>query len=526
MPKSDLTKGIDYLNFAPPHEVGHPYICPKNKQWATWMNRIAKKLKYHCPIDFANVIADILVNEWNSTKVPWKRSFIKGARKFYKQQEREIEKNDTEAKNKGITTGSDARIRFLVEMELQRYRELQGRNMKPFTHDEYEEAYDILFDEEMEWQDKYRECAILLQDLLKGSQYDSMPQNSSRKYKTSRKYRGAGENKQKMEPGSGCPNARADQAIYPEELPIMKPGDDPEEWEKFQDAMRGLGGEDLKDTVQSIMAGTEYGYYQPHEEAMAFAFDCCEVSAFSEFTLANDVMKRANNRRGKKGPRVEQMWNEDDDPELLDVEATFERYGGVLIPGETMVKRVEGDLLPSDEGGTGTLFLLLDTSGSMQRYVYQLLTISWGAILAAKKAGDEIAIMEFDYGAQYRLEPTTNYSKARQILRTMSINGGTALMPALGQIETITRRRKKKPTVLIITDCGIGERGETTTPAIQKIEALGGKVMICNVHGGYPNWVEQAKQAGIDCFVAIDSGDVKTIIKSTFSNVVVSDEED
>lgn len=531
-PTVDIGKDPHFLNFGIPHEIGHPGHCPKTAHWGLWAIMAAEKFGYDNPQDIANVIVDLFDNEWNATQTPWRGLFRPGQREFY---------NGLKKK------AQDNRARFLAMMSLTRLDELAGKTPDINAHGSHPDnadwvhVYNLLYHDDRRWQDRYHDILYRLQGTCKYVEQEQPEESSGTSFSTGnssgsyRKKRGRGkpDNKpqkpdQQQEESAGMGDR--DKNTYERSQHAYEfmemPGNEDEEMEDWRKAIKALPKESIERMIRQ-MAGGGAGTHKGRKMSSQLAFDLAATVAWSEFMAFQDYGRTY--RSITDGPKIERPWEMRDPIDALDVKASISRYG-VLIPEETTLKTILGPERPSYGPAEGILFLCLDLSGSMQSYAHILLEVAWGSVLAARKAGDKVGILAFESVAEYLLDPTKDYNKAKSVLEKLSIDGGTYLIPGLQSIVENAKKKRFRPTVLVISDCDIYDHQNIDGRATE-IKKLGGNMLICNTQNGweekmkhYPpgyNWTRRLEKSGLALSFEIKSvGDIRTVIKATHDSII------
>lgn len=363
--------------------------------------------------------------------------------------------------------GTDPRWDFLVNMMQGLLRELDGQ--EPVLHGTIEaRAFELLFHDERGFRARFEDLAELLRSKLGGK-----PIETPGKVRT----------------------------VAAGGLPHLDPMKDAEEFREWADAVRGLG------------AGAGFEHVAKHHDRSRCLFDVAELLAFAEFMAVEDEASRAAEK--PSGPEELVPWLPSDSVCDLRIGDSLRQHG-VLVPGVTTLKRVDGVERQAEKTGRGTLFLAIDTSGSMSACLGGILVVGWAAALGARKRGDRVAALEFSGRASYLLEPGFEYRKLKEILQRLEAGGGTRIGPALGQIIEVSRSTGRKPTCLLLTDTMVSESSETVLALLAEVARLGGKALVCapSKHD-VESWVQAGQERGLlRAFVLDDLSSIHAAIKA------------
>ncbi|MFN7976368.1 MAG: vWA domain-containing protein [Acidobacteriota bacterium] len=450
LPESLCAESPDHVRSVIGHELGHPLVFPRTSHWSTYYTMLAERLGYADAHGFVNVVGDAWVNEWNARKTPWRGTFRRWARGFYK----------------GSPSGADPRWDFLVSMMHGLLDELDGQE-PTLARTMERRAFELLFHDDRGHRQRFEELAELMRSRLGGRPVQTP-------------------GKIKAIPGNGLAD-----------LDPVKQADEFREW---VDAVRGLGSG----------AGLEH-VAKRHDRSRCL-FDVAEILAFAEFMAVEDEAARAAEK--PSGPEELVPWLPSDSVTDLRIGDSLRQHG-VLVPGVTTLKRIDGVDRQDERSGRGTLFLVIDTSGSMTSCLGGVLVVGWAAALGARKRGDRVAALEFSGDASYLLEPGFEYRKLREILQRLEAGGGTRIGPALGQIIEVSRATGRRPTCLVLSDTDVSESGETVLSLVDEIARLGGKTLVCAPRKeDMGSWVREGQERKLlGAFVLDDLSSIHSAVK-------------
>lgn len=469
LPKALAQEGTSAIASKVGHEVGHPLVFPRNAHWTRYYTLLLAKLGYQYPKEAMNVIADLFVNDWCMTRTPWARAFRRWAPSFYKA---------------GIAP--DALWSFLCAMMAARFDELRG--IAPRLADAVDaEAYRLLFHDAGSRRARFESLAELLRD-----RFAAPPRPP-----------------QLPVAMTGC-----------DDLPPLDPAageEEAREYQEWRQAIGELGPEVVFGHVQRQLdsGGPGAGDEERGDRvARRTLFDMAELVAFREFLAIEDQEATADGQI-EAGPLLTTPWRLTDPMSDLRVGDSLRRYG-VLVPGLTTVKRVRGPQRRRRHAGRGTLFLVIDTSGSMAQSLAGVLVIGWAAALGARRFRDRVAALEFASRPTYLVPPGYEYRRLKETLETLEAGGGTCICPALDQVLEVARRERRKPTTLILTDTWVSEPDDAVVARLKAIKDLGGQNVVCcpsaeDLHG----WVDEgARQELLQAFALGDLTSIRTAIKA------------
>ena len=172
-------------------------------------------------------------------------------------------------------------------------------------------------------------------------------------------------------------------------------------------------------------------------------------------------------------------WLIEDDIEKLDVEASLDE--GRLRPEVNALKWVE---LPSkaghviSSGFAPSAIVLLDSSISMQQGLINAMTSAFIAYLSAKRAGGNIAVVNFStnfLAGEWHVE-----DELKELVLSYNLSGYTIL--PVHEIERLVTIIGDKTFIVIISDCG----WQNLREALKRLEALSQKghmVTIFHMYG-------------------------------------------
>lgn len=464
LPRSLKEKTISYVLFVLGHEVGHLTAFPRTEHWDRYYEMLATKLGYVDPGNFVNVIADLFDNNWNLTRTPWKVVFAKECRSFYTPGQ-----------------GHDARWEFLSLMMRTRVTELALPRSTDAAAREahldglvvegiYKAAYRLLFWDPRPVRRRYEDLAELLKEKLQGERCNN-------------------------------PKVKAHGGASAENLPALDPVQSPEEFQDWMDAVKGIGP---KATME---------YLQKQHVRSRSLFDVAQIVAFSELIKAEDAGGATH--LVTDGPAERRIWKPTDSPLELRLGETVRR-NGVVLPGITTLRRENGTRREENARGRGTLTLVIDTSGSMKNDLAAVLIVGWAAVMAAKRRGDRVAILEFASEPSYLVPPGRDFVKAKEVLESLQAGGGTCIVPALDETIKVSKELRRKPTLLILTDTDVAEGDQAVLDRLQKVLAMGGKSIVCvpDEHD-VKRWVSAGRAQGLlDAFVIKDLTNVRGAVKA------------
>ena len=177
-----------------------------------------------------------------------------------------------------------------------------------------------------------------------------------------------------------------------------------------------------------------------------------------------------------------ETWRVGDDPEKLDLTETIQRHG-VIIPGVTTIKKGEGKL--SGSGGSGSIMLIVDTSGSTgsayqtpgssrsKRVIDTIREAAFCIAESARRNGDEIGYVEFAGDVKYRVPPTrTDYEAIIKRILEMTPRGDTNVLPPALWAQGQLQESPQKVTTFLITDGEISDL-EKAMPALEWLNRKG-----------------------------------------------------
>ncbi|MFN7971240.1 MAG: VWA domain-containing protein [Acidobacteriota bacterium] len=471
LPKTLATEGMSAIAAKIGHEVGHPLVFPRSAHWMQYYTLLLGKLGYAHPKAMMNVLADLFVNDWCMTRTPWARAFRLWAPTFYRP-----------------GPSPDPLWGWLCSMMTTRMDELGGT--VPAIADPVDrEAYRLLFHDEGTRRARYESLAELLKE-----RFAAPPQ----------------------------PPVLPMPSIGSADLPPLDPAAGDEEAREFQEWQQAIGElgegvvfEQARHQVDRGGAGTGGdGGEKGDRISRRTLFDMLELVAFREF-LAIEEKASVPDAQVEAGPLLTEPWKLTDRMADLRIGDSIRRYGS-LVPGLTTLKRVRGPQRQRREAGRGTLFLVIDTSGSMEGSLAGVLVVGWAAALGARRNRDRVAAMEFASTPGYLVPPGYQYCHLKAVLETLEASGGTCICPALDQVIDVARRERRKPTTLILTDTCVSEADESILARLRAIKDLGGANVVCcpaadDLHG----WVRDGMREGIlEAFVLSDLTSIRTAIRS------------
>lgn len=482
--ESLASEGESWIYFTCGHEFGHGVCFPKTARWAETCISQANDLGYQAPQHIANLLADLLDNDWNMTKTPWKKPFIEEAAGFYKPP-------------KDLMHNPNSRWGFMCRMMRKRILDLKYLKFPQHLDREEAMAYHILFYKKKESLfNRYKEALIVLKNKL--WEVDQQ-ENDGEGFGAPM---GGAEEGQGGEVGPG-----GDHKGHKTKLPEGHDMD-PEEKREWEKAVSGMGA-----AGQGSLGNGEKCKYD--KEGRRLLFDLAELHAFDELIVVEE--EGGDGRDGPCGPRLDRTWLMGDKVSELNLATTIRRYG-VVIPEVTTIKQIEGPRREHKNAGTGTLYLLIDTSGSMSGTLNRACSIGWAAMVGARKRRDKGALMAFSSQPTFLQGATYDYEAIKKHLENIDTSGGTQLNPALAEIIRMSKDKNNKPTVLVISDMGIADNQEATLDYIREIKRLGGRTLLCSVDAigryGDTSWILQAQNEGIAvAFEVKDFADLTKAVK-------------
>ena len=364
------------------------------------------------------------------------------------------------------SSATDKRWSFLSTMMTGRLAELGGR--KPNLSGRLlPEAYELLFHDRRSRRERFENLAELLVHRL-----------------------GTGE------------NARDDYVKQPREGGLREEGaGGPDEQVAWEAAVRGLG------------PGAVLDFARKERRKTRSLFDAVGLAAFSVLMAIEE--RSASGGREDAGPKVRRLWRPGNSPLELRMPETIRRHG-VLIPGVTTARRAEGPQKERSTAGSGTLFLVLDTSGSMVRDLAGVLVVAWAAAIDARRRGHRVAALEFASQPSYLVQPGYEFGKLRTILETLQPGGGTRLVPAVGEIVRKSRRDGRRPTAVIFTDAAIADSPDAALEALAEIPSYGGKAIVCLPRRKHLNrWVRTGMENGVmEAFTLDDLSSIQSAVRA------------
>ncbi|MFN7970831.1 MAG: vWA domain-containing protein [Acidobacteriota bacterium] len=468
LPKTLASEGTSAIASKLGHEVGHPLVFPRNAHWTEYYTLLLAKLGYQHPKQAMNVLADLFVNDWCMTRTPWARAFRRWAPSFYRE-----------------GPNADALWSFLCTMMAVRLDEVRGT--APHIADPVDaEAYRLLFHDDATRRARFESLAELLKERFAAPpQPPQLPPGV-----------GAGGSLPPLEPGAGEEQAR--------------------EYQEWLQAIAELGENAVFDHVRQQLDPVGAGAGEEPDDCVArrTLFDMLELVAFRELLAIEDHHATADGQI-EAGPLLTTPWRLTDRMSDLRVGDSVRRYG-VLVPGLTTVKRVRGPQRRRHNVGRGTLFLVIDTSGSMTHTLAGVLVIGWAAALGARRFRDRVAALEFASTPTYLVPPGYEYRRLKETLETLQAGGGTAICPALDQVIEVARRERRKPTTLILTDTWVSEPDEAVLARLKTIKDLGGvNVVCCPTDEDLDSWIaEGSRQELLKAFALADLTSIRTAIKA------------
>ena len=465
LPASLLSEGTNAVVSTIGHEVGHPAVFPRSSHWWTYYIALCKKLGYPDPHHITNVLADLFVNDWCLTHTPWKTPFRRWAKKFYR------------------SKAGDPLWSFLCLMMQSRLADLASRPVA-IADSVDAEAYRLLFVDRGTRRARFEALAELLKDRFAAPEVTAPEQ--------------VGHAAEGL--GALDPNANPETAA---------------EYAEWLQAVGELGQENVFETVQEAMNGAGAGTGMAGDDVARRAlFDMLEVTAFREF-LAVEESSAGVDGLLEDGPLLTVPWRIGDRLSELRLGESLRRHG-VLVPGWTTVKRVRGPQQRRRRDGHGTLFLVVDTSGSMSESLAGVLVVGWAAVLGAKRHRDRVAVLEFSGEPRYLVPPGYAYGKVKDVLQSMYASGGTCICPALDQVIDVAKRERRKPTTLILTDTDVSEGEAEVLDRLRAIEKLGGtNVVCCPSKDDLRGWVRRGmRQELLHAFALGDLSSVRSALQA------------
>lgn len=204
--------------------------------------------------------------------------------------------------------------------------------------------------------------------------------------------------------------------------------------------------------------------------------------ALSSIVTAYEETEEAAGRHKKSNER--KIWTVSDKVNDLDVPGTVKKYG-VFIPGITTVMKRKDEEGPAENGMTGTVYLLIDVSGSMGVAIGAAMVVSIGMIFGAKRDSHKVGISLFNASDCNILPPCRDYDKAIKIIKQLRCSGGTNCSPALEQLTQRIDDSDERARIVIISD------GELREEDARKLSVFNPLVVVVNSNDTRIKWLRQ-----------------------------------
>lgn len=420
------------------HEVGHRSVeyGPGTEVNKRLLMRIAEEEGAQDQHDLVNVVCDALINKRNLDAYPFYEGFLKSLLKMSE-------------------SSPDPRVQLL--------RHVTQISLGEKTKDSIAaQVHDLLFNDPRNFYTRFREVAGLLRDLFtynNQNQFGSAGQpNPLKGQQAQGGQQNQGQDKQQKgdkKKGKGWSGDKKDK--QDQQTPVT-----------LSDLVKPLPSKDLDprevDEYARSAAGAGVGVTPADGEEVYVTYQILKL--YEKYVEVTDKM--SSGRPGKA--RYSDAWRIGDSPRELRILDSAQRFGAVLIPGVTTLKRPEG-MEAEQQGGAGTVIIIMDTSGSMNDAVNLPNGISTRGLKlqrakeaafsiaeTARTKGDCVGFIAFCSVVSKSVKPTLDiYGVQREVVRC-GANGSTNMSPALLlALEWVHQNPSEKYTFFLITDAELGD---------------------------------------------------------------------